>query len=178
MTEEEPNREKVYELFERAVKDYICECSQCVSAAVGCPALTLKCLAPICFLEPRSRYLAWVHAVLHWWHGLSRGNRQSEVRLRESRDGRGSPHDQGTDGVGGLQGVWKRHSVHAAGWSAFLPTLEALCIIIYNQTWQTVRRMELLKMLHSRTAVCFQHLKYHKKIDCRHFHIKHKTFTK
>lgn len=27
LTEEEPNREKVYELFERAVKDYICECS-------------------------------------------------------------------------------------------------------------------------------------------------------
>lgn len=26
MTEEEPNREKVYELFESAVKDYICEC--------------------------------------------------------------------------------------------------------------------------------------------------------
>ncbi len=26
LTEEEPNREKVYELFERAVKDYICEC--------------------------------------------------------------------------------------------------------------------------------------------------------
>lgn len=27
LTDEEPNREKVYELFERAVKDYICECS-------------------------------------------------------------------------------------------------------------------------------------------------------
>lgn len=27
LTEEEPNREKVYELFERAVKDYICECA-------------------------------------------------------------------------------------------------------------------------------------------------------
>lgn len=27
LTEEEPNREKVYELFERAVKDYICECN-------------------------------------------------------------------------------------------------------------------------------------------------------
>lgn len=26
LTDEEPNREKVYELFERAVKDYICEC--------------------------------------------------------------------------------------------------------------------------------------------------------
>lgn len=26
LTEEEPNREKVYELFEKAVKDYICEC--------------------------------------------------------------------------------------------------------------------------------------------------------
>lgn len=26
VTEEEPNREKVYELFEKAVKDYICEC--------------------------------------------------------------------------------------------------------------------------------------------------------
>lgn len=25
LTEEEPNREKVYELFEKAVKDYICE---------------------------------------------------------------------------------------------------------------------------------------------------------
>lgn len=25
LTEEEPNREKVYELFERAVKDYLCE---------------------------------------------------------------------------------------------------------------------------------------------------------
>lgn len=25
LTEEEPNRDKVYELFERAVKDYICE---------------------------------------------------------------------------------------------------------------------------------------------------------
>lgn len=25
LTEEEPNREKVYELFEMAVKDYICE---------------------------------------------------------------------------------------------------------------------------------------------------------
>lgn len=26
LTEEEPNREKVYELFEKAIKDYICEC--------------------------------------------------------------------------------------------------------------------------------------------------------
>lgn len=25
LTEEEPNREKVYELFEKAIKDYICE---------------------------------------------------------------------------------------------------------------------------------------------------------
>lgn len=27
LTDEEPNREKVYELFERAIKDYICECT-------------------------------------------------------------------------------------------------------------------------------------------------------
>lgn len=29
LSDEEPNREKVYELFERAVKDYICECTHC-----------------------------------------------------------------------------------------------------------------------------------------------------
>lgn len=47
LTEEEPNREKVYELFERAVKDYICECSA-LSLAVGWSlAVTLQRLPHI-----------------------------------------------------------------------------------------------------------------------------------
>ncbi len=35
LTEEETNREKVYELFERAVKDYICECVAAWPLALG-----------------------------------------------------------------------------------------------------------------------------------------------
>lgn len=42
LTEEEPNREKVYELFERAVKDYLCE-----------------------YTAPSSPALVW-HSVITW----------------------------------------------------------------------------------------------------------------
>lgn len=34
LTEEEPNREKVYELFEKATKDYICECTTPLLTAI------------------------------------------------------------------------------------------------------------------------------------------------
>lgn len=49
LTEEEPNREKVYELFERAVKDYICECSApslLWSAVESCSHPKVFCMSP------------------------------------------------------------------------------------------------------------------------------------
>lgn len=132
LTEEEPNREKVYELFERAVKDYICECSATLawSGVLQLPySVFLLVFSP---LESRSRYLAWIHAVLDWWDGFSRRHRESEIHLWESCDGGGPPHDQGADCVGSVQGVWKRHSVYAAGWNCFLFTHKTLDDFLSN----------------------------------------------
>lgn len=115
LTEEEPNREKVYELFEKAAKDYICECSaHLLLPMIGYSVIT-DCNIYSCVLIPRSRYLAWVCSVFNWWHGLTGWDRQGEIHLWESRDSCGTSHDQGTYSVGGIQRVWECHSVHSTG---------------------------------------------------------------
>lgn len=59
--------------------------------------------------------LAGVCPVLYRGHGTAWWDGEGEVHLRESPDSRGVAHDQGGDCVGGLQGVWERHTGNCSG---------------------------------------------------------------